>query len=62
MHPYLQQNNFMDFHNKFNIKVTAYAPIASPNFPFHGKDTKTLVLFEEPIIKDLTQKYGKSPA
>jgi len=38
MHPYLQQNNFMDFHNKFNIKVTAYAPIASPNFPFHGKE------------------------
>lgn len=52
----------MDFHNKFGVKVTAYSPIAAPNFPKHGDDTKELKLFEEPTIKDLAAKYGKTGA
>lgn len=30
-HPYLFRKEFEEFHKKFDITITAYAPIGSPN-------------------------------
>jgi alcohol dehydrogenase (NADP+) len=32
MHPYFVRKPFVDFHKKFNVSVTAYAPIGAPGF------------------------------
>jgi len=62
MHPYFVRQPFVDFHKKFNVSITAYAPIGSPGINFRPDSVKTLDLFVEPIIKELAEKYSKSPA
>ena len=62
MHPYFVRKPFVDFHKKFGVSVTAYAPIGAPGFGLRPDAVKTLDLFNEPIIKELSEKYGKSPA
>ena len=42
MHPFLQQNELLDFCRRKRIVVTAYAPLGSP-----GRDTKPA---DEPIL------------
>jgi diketogulonate reductase-like aldo/keto reductase len=32
VHPYFSRQNFIDFHKKFDITITAYAPIGAPGF------------------------------
>ena len=44
------------------MAVTAYAPIGAPGFPNKKDSAKTLNLLEEPVIVELSQKYGKTPA
>jgi len=44
------------------MAVTAYAPIGAPGFQWKKDSTKTLNLFAEPVIVELSQKYGKTPA
>ncbi|KAI8959585.1 putative dihydrodiol dehydrogenase [Daldinia sp. FL1419] len=43
-HPYLQQQDFVDFHKEVGIKVIAYSPLANTN-PTYGSGL-------EPILKD----------
>ncbi|KAI0428549.1 aldo/keto reductase [Xylaria sp. FL1042] len=45
-HPYLQQQEFVDYHKDIGVKVIAYSPLANTN-PVY-KDNKKL----EPILKD----------
>lgn len=49
-HPYLQQKELKTFCEKHNIKVEAWAPLA------RGE------VFTEEIIKNLANKYNKTPA
>ena len=42
--------------------VTAYAPIGSPGYSGKKDSAKTLNLFEEPVIVELSNKYQKTPA
>jgi len=44
------------------MQVTAYAPIGAPGYPNKKDAAKTLNLFEEPVIVELSQKYEKTPA
>ena len=52
LHPYFQQNELRQRMDKYNIKTEAWAPLG------HAM-TK---IFDEEIIKKLSEKYKKSPA
>jgi hypothetical protein len=44
------------------MAVTAYAPIGAPGYPNKKDTAKTLNLFEEPVIVELSEKYKKTAA
>lgn len=49
-HPWLSEKPMIDFNNQHHIVTQAWAPLG------RGR------IFEEPIIQQLAQKYGKTPA
>lgn len=60
MHPYFIRQPFIDFHKKFNVSVTAYAPLGAPGFGLRPDGTKELDLFNEPVLKEIAEKHGKT--
>ncbi|KAG2174215.1 hypothetical protein INT43_004236 [Umbelopsis isabellina] len=52
LHPYLPQNELIDFCKQNKIHVTAYSPLGSTSGPVQ----------KEPIIVDLAKKYNVEPA
>ena len=61
-HPYLYQKNLLSYCEKENIKIIAYNPICKGNYDYHkGKEKLNLDLLNEPIIKELSNKYKKTP-
>jgi diketogulonate reductase-like aldo/keto reductase len=59
LHPYLQQQELVDFCRYNNIIVTGYSPLGSPgNFADKGLP----VISQDKVIIELAQKYNKSPA
>eukprot|EP00347_Sterkiella_histriomuscorum_P008876 403343408 len=61
LHPYLMQKEYVDFiRNKFNIHVTAYAPLGAANWTFKKPEYNDKNLLKEPIITELAAKYEKS--
>lgn len=59
LHPYLQQQELVDFCQYHNIVVTAYSPLGSPgNYRPKGFP----VITEDPVIINIAQSYHKSPA
>jgi diketogulonate reductase-like aldo/keto reductase len=52
LHPYLIQQEDLDYCNENGIRVEAWSPFAANKFN----------LFEEQVILDIAQKYEKSPA
>lgn len=58
-HPYLQQQDFVDFHKEVGIKVIAYSPLANTNPTYH-KDIKPLL--EDPFWKELASKKNATVA
>ena len=51
------QKELVEFHHKFGIHVTAYAPIGSAGSGVRGPDLKELNLLKEKVIEDLAAKY-----
>lgn len=49
-HPYLQQQDFVDFHHENGIRVIAYSPLANTNPTYHSGIP---ALFEDPFWRDL---------
>lgn len=55
-HPYLQQNELIDFCRKNMIAVTAYSPLGS------GTESSTPELLNDPVIKQISERLNISPA
>jgi len=60
-HPYLQQQEFIDWHKEQGIEVTAYSPFANQN-DFYAGGHKVTALIEHPIIKKVAEKHGATGA
>ena len=63
-HPYLYQKDLKEFCDKENIKIISYYPlIKGANFKKRYEkimNEKKLDLLNEPVVKDLATKYGKT--
>lgn len=57
LHPYLQQQDLVDFCTSKSISVTAYSPFGSP-----GNYKELPRLLEDPVIGEIAKKHGKTPA
>lgn len=62
LHPYLQQLSMLEFCNKNNILLTAYAPLGSADRPERLKVEGEPVLLEDPAIVEIADNKGASPA
>ncbi|CAH1392221.1 unnamed protein product [Nezara viridula] len=58
-HPYFNQSKLIEFCFKHNITVTAFGPLGLPYRPLRPGTT---TLLEDPILKNVSEKYKKSPA
>ncbi|KAK4882618.1 hypothetical protein RN001_005937 [Aquatica leii] len=58
-HPYLNQNQLIEFCKSKEIVVTAYSPLGSPGREEASKQPKVL---NDSKLKDIAKKYGKSVA
>jgi diketogulonate reductase-like aldo/keto reductase len=61
VHPYFQREDFLKFHKKFNIIVTAYAPLGAKQFSARKEEYNNLDCIAEPLINELAKKYEKTP-
>jgi len=60
INPYLTQEDLVGFCKKNNIEIVAYCPLGG-NVPGNPEfSVKTLI--ENPVIKELSAKYSKTPA
>nr|CAH7735954.1 unnamed protein product [Callosobruchus chinensis] len=59
-HPYLNQKKLTEFCKSKGIHIVGFSPLATPDRPW-AKPTDP-VLTEEPIIKGIAGKHGKTPA
>ena len=62
LHPYLQQNNLLEFCSKNDILLTAYSPLGSGDRADSMKAIDEPSLLENKIIKQIAKKHGASPA
>ncbi|XP_067930694.1 aldo-keto reductase family 1 member A1-A-like [Watersipora subatra] len=63
IHAWFPQYDFVDFCTKRGISITAYAPIGSPGKPeMPGLGPSGKALLEEPALKEVASKHGKTPA
>lgn len=61
LHPYLQQQPFVEFHKSKNIHVTAYSPFGNQN-QIYSKGQEMGRLIDDPVLAEVGKKYGKSGA
>jgi alcohol dehydrogenase (NADP+) len=62
LHPYLQQNELVDYCRRHNIHLTAYSPLGSGDRPAAMKKAGELNLLENPVVTRIAQTHGYSPA
>jgi alcohol dehydrogenase (NADP+) len=58
LHPYLQQNELLEFCSKHKIHITAFSPLGSGDRPDGMKAKDEPSLFENPVIKKIAKKHG----
>lgn len=62
LHPYLQQQELVDFCGEHGIHVTAYSPLGSGDRPGGMKANDEPVLLDEPAIAAIAERHAVSPA
>ncbi|KAL2419963.1 Aldo-keto reductase family 1 member A1 [Exophiala dermatitidis] len=61
-HPYLQQQEFVDWHAQHDIKVIAYSPLANMNPTYKNKHSELPKILEDPFWKDLASRKNVTTA
>eukprot|EP01129_Flabellula_baltica_P001648 TRINITY_DN11594_c0_g1_i1.p1 TRINITY_DN11594_c0_g1~~TRINITY_DN11594_c0_g1_i1.p1 ORF type:complete len:317 (-),score=74.69 TRINITY_DN11594_c0_g1_i1:36-986(-) len=59
-HPYLPQNDLIQFCKDNGIIFEAYSPLGSPDRPWGVKDTDPVALLENEVITGIAGKHGKN--
>ncbi|BFZ05054.1 hypothetical protein BsWGS_08093 [Bradybaena similaris] len=54
---HMTNSKLIEFAKSKNIVVVAYAPLGAPNV-----DSGDIRLLDEPVVKEIAEKYGKTPA
>lgn len=65
MHPYLHQNEFLQWHKDHAINVTAYSPLANLNPTYdspNDKDHGPPMLLENKVLLEMANRRGCTPA
>lgn len=62
LHPYLQQNDMLEFCSKHKIHLTAYSPLGSSDRNAAMKAANEPSLLENKVINQIAKKHGASPA
>lgn len=62
MHPYLQQNDWLAYHQVHGIHVTAYSPLAGTNPTYDGRSKPPVQLLNNKAIKKIAKKRGCTAA
>ena len=62
LHPYLQQNDLLEFCRQTRIHMTAYSPLGSPDRPDSLKAGDEPVLMEDPTVVEIANRHDVSPA
>ena len=62
LHPYLQQNELLEFCSKKGIHLTAYSPLGSGDRTPEMKAQNEPSLLENKVIKKIAERHGASPA
>ncbi|KAK4541358.1 hypothetical protein LTR36_008116 [Oleoguttula mirabilis] len=60
LHPYLQQDDWLKFHEKHGIHVTAYSPLAGTNPTYDNTDPTPLL--NNTVLSKIAEKRGCTPA
>ncbi|KAG9776934.1 aldehyde reductase, partial [Aureobasidium melanogenum] len=61
-HPYLQQQEFVDWHAKHDIKVIAYSPLANMNPTYKNKHSDLPKILDDPFWKDVASRKNVTVA
>lgn len=61
-HPYLQQQDFLDYHEEKGIRVIAYSPLGNTNPTYSKKHGNLEPLLKDPFWAGLAAKKGATPA
>lgn len=61
MHPYLVQPDFEAWHKAKGIHITQYSPFGNQN-EIYSKGKNMGKVMDDPVLKDVGRKYGKSGA
>lgn len=62
LHPYLQQDELLEFCSKNNIHLTAYSPLGSGDRASSMKAKDEPSLLENKVINEIAEKHGATPA
>ena len=62
LHPYLAQEKLLRFCHEENVVVTAFSPLGAPSYLELGMADKTESAMEEPAVKEVAARHGKSNA
>ena len=59
-HPFLPQNELLEFCNQNKIQLVAYSPLGSGDRPDRMRGDADPVLFDQEVVKQLAEKHDKS--
>lgn len=61
IHPWLQQTEFVKYHQSKDIHVTQYSPLGNQNAIYGGRDSVGR-LVDDAVLQEIGKKYGKTGA